>query len=102
MDYPCTMEPCQLLAYLACKAWIPVNDVSELVGMAVKTHPRMIIIPSIMKDQNIPQIIRILKDEGYVEDFSVEDDNRQGKITIQLKYQPGGERTIADAMKLLK
>ncbi len=39
-------------------------------------------------------IAKVLKSEGYIEDFDVIDDARQGLLRITLKYGPNGERVI--------
>jgi small subunit ribosomal protein S8 len=46
----------------------------------------------------------ILRQEGYIEDFSVEDDStRPGRrLTIQLKYTPDRKRTISGIKRVSK
>ena len=39
-------------------------------------------------------IADVLKTEGYIEDFDVIEDGRQGLIRISLKYGPAGEQLI--------
>lgn len=39
-------------------------------------------------------IVAILKDEGYVDNFSVVEEGPQGRVRIHLKYGHGGERGI--------
>jgi len=39
-------------------------------------------------------IVKILKEEGYVENFMVVEEGPQGVLRIQLKYGPEGERGI--------
>ncbi len=39
-------------------------------------------------------IATILKDEGYIENFKLLEDGRQGILRVGLKYGPGGERAI--------
>jgi small subunit ribosomal protein S8 len=39
-------------------------------------------------------IAQVLKDEGYIEEFDVVDDGRQGQIRVKLKYSLSGERVI--------
>lgn len=43
-------------------------------------------------------IARVLKDEGYISDFSLIDDGRQGLLRVKLKYGPHGE----EVFRLLK
>ena len=40
-------------------------------------------------------ISEILKREGFIRDYEVTDDNKQGMIKIFLKYGPDGERVIS-------
>jgi len=39
-------------------------------------------------------IAKVLKSEGYIEDFDVIEDGQQGSVRITLKYGPNGERVI--------
>ena len=39
-------------------------------------------------------IAGVLRDEGYINDFAVVDDGRQGILRIELKYGPQGEQII--------
>ncbi len=39
-------------------------------------------------------IARVMKEEGYIEDYSVIDNGHQGILRIQLRYGPRGERVI--------
>ena len=39
-------------------------------------------------------IAKVLRDEGYIADFDVIDDGRQGVLRIELKYGPHGEALI--------
>ena len=39
-------------------------------------------------------IAGVLKDEGYIEDFDVIADDRQGQIRIKLKYSMAGDKVI--------
>jgi len=40
------------------------------------------------------EIVRIMRDEGYIEDYGVRDDDLQGVISIKLKYRSDGVRAI--------
>ncbi|MBP7147374.1 MAG: 30S ribosomal protein S8 [Acidobacteria bacterium] len=46
------------------------------------------------------EIARILKDEGYIRDFHHEDDGLQGKLHIDIKYGPQGERVISGLQRI--
>jgi small subunit ribosomal protein S8 len=47
-------------------------------------------------------IAKVLKDEGYIEDFDIIDDNLQGLIRVNLKYGPTGERVIQKIVRTSK
>ena len=47
-------------------------------------------------------IAEILKEEGYITDFEVIDDNKQGTIRIEMKYGAGKERVISGIKKISK
>ena len=47
-------------------------------------------------------IAGILKDEGYIADYDVEDDDKQGVIHIKMKYGTGKERVITGIKKISK
>jgi small subunit ribosomal protein S8 len=69
----------------------PISDLLTRVrnGMMAK-HDTVDVPASRMK----VEIVKILKDEGYIDDFSVREQERQGVITVQLKYQGDGSRSI--------
>lgn len=46
-------------------------------------------------------IVKIMRDEGYLDDFALETDSHQGMITIQLKHG-GEERTITGLERVSK
>ncbi len=52
---------------------------------------RLVLIP---KSKICTGIAQVLKDEGYIEEFDVIDDARQGQIRVRLKYDTGGQKVI--------
>ena len=44
----------------------------------------------------------ILKREGFIRDYEVADDNKQGVIKVFLKYGPNGERVISGLKRISK
>jgi small subunit ribosomal protein S8 len=46
------------------------------------------------------EIARILKDEGYVSNYKLVEDERQGLLRVYLKYGPGMERIITDLQRV--
>ena len=47
-------------------------------------------------------LAEILKEEGFIKDFEVVDDNVQGKIVVSLKYGPNRERVISGLKRISK
>ncbi|CCI85173.1 30S ribosomal protein S8 [Lactobacillus pasteurii DSM 23907 = CRBIP 24.76] len=47
-------------------------------------------------------ISEILKREGFIRDYEVADDNKQGVIKIFLKFGPNGERVISGLKRISK
>ena len=47
-------------------------------------------------------IVEILNDEGYIKDFQVIEDGKQGVIRITLKYGPNKERVISGLKRVSK
>ncbi|MFK7959964.1 MAG: 30S ribosomal protein S8 [Phycisphaerales bacterium] len=47
-------------------------------------------------------VAQVLKDEGYISDFDVIDDGRQGVLTVNLKYGDRGEKVITGIKRVSK
>lgn len=47
-------------------------------------------------------IAEILKEEGFINDFSVEEDNKQNVITLDLKYGANEEKVIGGLRRISK
>ena len=48
------------------------------------------------------ELARILKEEGFIKDYKVLDENVQGTILITLKYGPNKERVITGLKRISK
>jgi len=48
------------------------------------------------------EIARILKEEGFIKDYKVEEDNAQGTIVLTLKYTNKKERVITGLKRISK
>lgn len=77
----------------------PIADMLTRVRNANSAFQDSTTMPSSKK---IVEIARILKDEGYIEDYSVEDKAPQGSLTIVLKYHGRRERTISGIRRISK
>ena len=69
----------------------PIADMLTRIRNAIQaSHDELTIPSSRMKCE----ISKILKGEGFIDDFDVEEDEKQGKLRIRLRYGPEGERVI--------
>jgi small subunit ribosomal protein S8 len=77
----------------------PVADMISRIRNGVRAKlPRVDIPSSKLK----VEIARILKDEGYISNFKVVEDDKQGVLRVFLKYGPGMERVITDVQRVSK
>lgn len=69
----------------------PIADMLTRIRNAVRVVKPNVDIPASKVKVGIA---RVLKEEGYIEDFDVIEDTRQGKLRVTLKYGPRGEELI--------
>ena len=75
----------------------PIADMISRIRNGVRARlPRVDVPASKLK----AEIARILKDEGYISNFKMSEDNKQGVLRIYLKYGPGMERVITDLQRV--
>ena len=78
----------------------PIADLLTRIRNANMVRHAQVEIPASKIKQDI---VEILKKEGFIEDYKVEStDNKQGKITIDLKYGPNRERVITGLKRISK
>jgi small subunit ribosomal protein S8 len=75
----------------------PIADMLTRIRNGVRARLPKVDIPS---SRLKGEIARILKDEGYIANFKVVEDPRQGSIRVFLKYGPGRERVITDLQRV--
>ena len=69
----------------------PIADMLTRIRNAVRGRKRQVSIPSSKVKVGIA---RVLKEQGYIEDFDVIEDTKQGVLRIELRYGPRGEQLI--------
>jgi small subunit ribosomal protein S8 len=69
----------------------PIADMLTRIRNAAQARMRAVMIPNSKVKTGIA---RVLKAEGYIQDYDLIEDNRQGVLRVQLKYGPLGERVI--------
>jgi small subunit ribosomal protein S8 len=60
----------------------PIADMLTRIRNANRVGRRMVLIP---KSKICTGIAQVLKDEGYIDEFDVIDDQRQGQLRVKLK-----------------
>ena len=75
----------------------PIADMLTRIRNGVRARLPKVDIPS---SRLKGEIARILKNEGYIANFKVVEDTRQGSIRVFLKYGPGRERVITDLQRV--
>ncbi len=69
----------------------PIADMLTRIRNAVRTGKTQVSIPSSKVKVGIA---KVLKEQGYVNDFDVIEDAKQGVLRVDLKYGPRGEDLI--------
>ncbi len=69
----------------------PVADMLTRIRNGVMVNAKNVTIKS---SKICVNIARVLRDEGFIEDYSVIDDGKQGLLRVTLKYGSNGEPVI--------
>jgi small subunit ribosomal protein S8 len=69
----------------------PIADMLTRIRNANRVGLRMVLVP---RSKICTGIAQVLKDEGYIEEFDVIEDQAQGQIRIKLKYTNTGQKVI--------
>lgn len=77
----------------------PIADMLTRIRNGNKANHLSVSLPSSNEKRAIAQI---LLDEGYIKGFDVEEDNKQGILTIDLKYAQEGEKVITGLRRISK
>jgi small subunit ribosomal protein S8 len=69
----------------------PIADMLTRIRNANRVGRKVVLIP---RSKICNGIAHVLKDEGYIEEFDVIDDGKQGQLRVKLKYSMSGEKVI--------
>jgi small subunit ribosomal protein S8 len=69
----------------------PIADMLTRIRNANRVGRRLVMIPN---SKICTGIAGVLKDEGYIDDFDVIPDERQGMLRVKLKYATDGSKVI--------
>ncbi|WP_300409500.1 30S ribosomal protein S8 [Lagierella sp.] len=77
----------------------PIADMLSRIKNANNAKHKSVEIPSSKIKRDVAQI---LLDEGFINGFNVTEDDKQGIITLDLKYGPNDERVISGIKRISK
>ena len=75
----------------------PIADFLTRIRNAGMAKHNTVEIPNSRMKANLA---RILKEEGYIEDYSERGSGAEAKLTIELKYGPDGQRAITGLRRM--
>jgi small subunit ribosomal protein S8 len=75
----------------------PVADLLTRIRNGVRAKLAKVDVP---RSKLKVEIARILKEEGYISNFKLSEDDKQGNLRVFLKYGPGMERVITDLQRV--
>ena len=77
----------------------PIADMLTRINNAIKVKKKEVNISS---SRIKVEIAKILKEEGYIRNFKVIDDNRQGILNLSLKYSDDNKSVISGVKRVSK
>jgi small subunit ribosomal protein S8 len=77
----------------------PVADMLTRIRNANSVGHEAVSVPASRMKRSIAGI---LKDEGYIKDFELVEDDKQGVINIKMKYSANNEKVISGIKKISK
>ncbi len=75
----------------------PVSDLLTRIRNASDARHETVEVPASRMKLDI---VRILKEEGYIENYVLSQDGKQGKIRVQLRYAPGKVPVISSLTRV--
>lgn len=76
-----------------------ISDLLTRIRNGVKSKKREVNIPSFRLGV---EVVKILKEEGYVKNFKVMDDSKQGVLNVTLKYTEDNRSVISGLKRVSK
>lgn len=77
----------------------PIADMLTRIRNALRSRHKIV---SVRASKVCDGIARVLRDEGYIEDYKRIEDNKQGILRIYLKYGPLGEDVLTQLTRVSK
>jgi small subunit ribosomal protein S8 len=76
-----------------------ISDLLTRIRNGAKTKKKEVNAPS---SRLLVEIVKILKEEGYIKNFKVIDDSKQGVLNVILKYGEDGKSVISGLRRVSK
>lgn len=77
----------------------PIADMLTRIRNAVRVQRQHV---NIRASRICEGIANVLKAEGYIEDYALVEDGKQGLLRIYLRYGPAGEQVITEITRVSK
>lgn len=77
----------------------PIADMLTRIRNANRVGRKLVLIN---RSKICTGIAQVLKDEGYIEQYDVIDDGKQGQLRVKLKYSMSGDKVIHEIERLSK
>jgi small subunit ribosomal protein S8 len=75
----------------------PIADLLTRIRNGSRAEHEKVDIPS---SKMKVRVVEILKDEGFIKNFRVLEDTKQGTLRVYLKYGPGNEKVISGLVRV--
>ena len=77
----------------------PIADMLTRIRNALRAHHEVV---NVRASKICEGICRVLKQEGYINDYKRVEDGKQGILRVYLKYGPRGEQVITELKRMSK
>jgi small subunit ribosomal protein S8 len=77
----------------------PIADLLTRIRNAVQARHTSLLVP---RSKLKVEIVRILKDEGFLDDFSVHEDDKQGQIRVFPRYDEANNAVLRGLVRISK
>ncbi|MCD4825405.1 MAG: 30S ribosomal protein S8 [Phycisphaerae bacterium] len=75
----------------------PIADMLTRIRNALRSRHKLV---NVRASKICEGICRVLKEEGYVDDYKRIEDNKQGMLRVYLKYGPLGEDVVTEVNRV--
>ncbi len=77
----------------------PIADMLTRIRNALRAKMQVV---NLRASRTCEEVCRVLKEEGYIQDYKRVEDAKQGIIRVYLKYGPVGENVVTEIKRVSK